>query len=258
MRKKEQGFGLAGVFFIVLVIALVGFVVWRVDKADKAIEEAKIDTFAECAAAGNEIMDSFPEQCMANGKTFVNITNFEQCKAMGNPIQESYPERCSVDGQTFTKETESYTDSAGVFSLTYPVSLQLRLSEDCCEGPPADWTKESRPFELFPLEEAGIKSRLWASIGTAEEIQNYRQNWTDNGHPVEQVTINGYQAEKARKVFKGDAEEYADTEYIISHEGKAIFLSYREYHHHDMSGTNYDATDYKDDYESVINSIKFL
>jgi hypothetical protein len=31
-----------------------------------------INSFAECAAAGNPIMESYPERCAANGKTFTN------------------------------------------------------------------------------------------------------------------------------------------------------------------------------------------
>jgi hypothetical protein len=34
------------------------------------------------------------------------ITNFEECKAAGNPIMESYPEQCSANGQTFTNTTQ--------------------------------------------------------------------------------------------------------------------------------------------------------
>tara|TARA_Y100000034_G_C6855377_1_gene388654 strand:+ start:1054 stop:1356 length:303 start_codon:yes stop_codon:yes gene_type:complete len=31
----------------------------------------QINSFEECAKAGNPIMESFPEQCSANGKTFI-------------------------------------------------------------------------------------------------------------------------------------------------------------------------------------------
>ncbi len=32
----------------------------------------EINSFAECAAAGNPIMESYPERCTAGGKTFTN------------------------------------------------------------------------------------------------------------------------------------------------------------------------------------------
>lgn len=43
----------------------------------------------------------------AFGKTDVTnaIDSFEDCAAAGNPIMESYPEQCAVPGgQTFTKQ----------------------------------------------------------------------------------------------------------------------------------------------------------
>lgn len=35
-------------------------------------------------------------------RSSVNVNNFNDCKAAGNPIMESYPERCSAGGKTFT------------------------------------------------------------------------------------------------------------------------------------------------------------
>src|SRR3989344_1980362 len=32
------------------------------------------------------------------------INNFEECAAAGNPVMESYPRQCSADGRTFTEE----------------------------------------------------------------------------------------------------------------------------------------------------------
>jgi hypothetical protein len=34
---------------------------------------AKITTFEECVAAGNPVMESYPRQCRAEGKTFVEV-----------------------------------------------------------------------------------------------------------------------------------------------------------------------------------------
>lgn len=45
---------------------------WQLQKP----ETAEIANFAECVAAGNPVMESYPRQCRANGKTFVeNIGN---------------------------------------------------------------------------------------------------------------------------------------------------------------------------------------
>lgn len=35
-------------------------------------KEDSINSFAACVAAGNPVMESYPEQCRANGQTFTN------------------------------------------------------------------------------------------------------------------------------------------------------------------------------------------
>lgn len=36
-----------------------------------------INSFEECAAAGNPVLESYPEQCVAGGKTFVRDTRLD-------------------------------------------------------------------------------------------------------------------------------------------------------------------------------------
>lgn len=72
---KQQGFGHVGTALVILLIAVLGGVGWFVyNQKNKSSDKANksITSFAECAAAGNPIMESYPEQCAANGKTFVN------------------------------------------------------------------------------------------------------------------------------------------------------------------------------------------
>ncbi len=54
----------------VVVIALLaaGFYAWWSGEN----KERSINSFQECVAAGNPIMESYPEQCSANGQTFTN------------------------------------------------------------------------------------------------------------------------------------------------------------------------------------------
>lgn len=51
-----------------LVAGIVGFVL----AAKGSAPGNNIDSYAECVAAGNPVMESYPEQCRANGRTFVN------------------------------------------------------------------------------------------------------------------------------------------------------------------------------------------
>lgn len=53
---------------VIGIIAGVGWYVWDKNQNQKPV----ITNFDECVAAGNPIMESYPEQCAANGQTFVN------------------------------------------------------------------------------------------------------------------------------------------------------------------------------------------
>lgn len=76
--KREFWVGL----FVVLIMVAVGWFVMY--KKQAGVQETpstpaqSIRNFQECAAAGNPIMESYPEQCAANGQTFVNETQQEQ------------------------------------------------------------------------------------------------------------------------------------------------------------------------------------
>jgi hypothetical protein len=53
---------------ISLVLLSVGsFVIWKQNN-----QKTSINSFAECVSAGNPVMESYPEQCAAHGKTFSN------------------------------------------------------------------------------------------------------------------------------------------------------------------------------------------
>lgn len=53
----------------VLIVFAGAYVFWINNKG--TTEADSITTFEQCAAAGNPIMESYPEQCAAAGKTFV-------------------------------------------------------------------------------------------------------------------------------------------------------------------------------------------
>jgi hypothetical protein len=40
---------------------------------------------------------------LLNQKSDIAVANFEECVAAGNPIMESYPERCMHDGETYVR-----------------------------------------------------------------------------------------------------------------------------------------------------------
>jgi predicted negative regulator of RcsB-dependent stress response len=61
------------VVIIAIVVLLVSLICWQLysQKADSNPQSpSQINSFDECVAAGNAVMESYPEQCAANGKTF--------------------------------------------------------------------------------------------------------------------------------------------------------------------------------------------
>lgn len=71
LRNNKYELGRVEVAFIVLVllgISLVAFYAWRTGQN----KESKINSFADCVAAGYPVMESYPEQCHANGQTWSN------------------------------------------------------------------------------------------------------------------------------------------------------------------------------------------
>lgn len=80
LHKSQSGFGHTEIFLTVFVVILIGAVGWLVfDRQNKKDTPANTDqthkqitNFEECVAAGNPVMESYPEQCAANGKTFVS------------------------------------------------------------------------------------------------------------------------------------------------------------------------------------------
>lgn len=55
-----------------------------------------INSFEECVAAGNPVMESYPPQCRANGRTFVKQTRFTECTTRPNACTKIYQPVCGI------------------------------------------------------------------------------------------------------------------------------------------------------------------
>ncbi len=58
------------ILMIVLVVALIGFAIVGIIKS----QQTTITSFDECVEAGNPVMESYPERCYAEGKSFTRET----------------------------------------------------------------------------------------------------------------------------------------------------------------------------------------
>lgn len=64
LGRLEKGF----IVLILVLVLLAGAFAWRAGQN----KEAEINSFAECVAAGNPVMESYPERCAANGQSWSN------------------------------------------------------------------------------------------------------------------------------------------------------------------------------------------
>jgi hypothetical protein len=96
MKKLTQnGIGVLSILLIVLLvgaISVIGYSVYQNKNKELAVPTDTINSFDECAAAGNPIMESYPEQCAANGQTFTRKLSATEKKNL-NPA--------TTDWQTF-------------------------------------------------------------------------------------------------------------------------------------------------------------
>lgn len=75
MRQNKKGFTIVEILIVLVVLALIGVAGWFVYQRQNKTDEPKnaaVTNFEECKAAGYPVGESNPEQCFANGQTFVN------------------------------------------------------------------------------------------------------------------------------------------------------------------------------------------
>ena len=64
-------------------------------------------------------------------KSDKDINSFQTCKDAGGAILESYPEQCMLNGKSFTNETQSVDGSAGAYiGLTEQTALDKAQAEN--------------------------------------------------------------------------------------------------------------------------------
>lgn len=87
------------------------------------------------------------------------INNFEECAEAGNPIMESYPRQCRADGKTFVEEINkemTIETRAGQLTLSYHDG-KAALSGILNRGTPCvNWTVEITATKDLPTSNVNI------------------------------------------------------------------------------------------------------
>lgn len=128
MEQDKSQFKLGKLEIGLIVVVLlgvvgVGFYSWR----SGSEKEKSISSFAECVAAGNPVMESFPEQCAANGQTFTNtewepplpegprelvVSDWGVKMTLSDPISDAHYGVTQTSSNTIWLSTYAYDDSA--------------------------------------------------------------------------------------------------------------------------------------------------
>lgn len=161
--KNKYELGRIEVAFIIIILAGIlaaGFYAWKTDRNKKT----DINSFADCVAAGYPVMESYPEQCAAKGKTFVNPDQQE-------PIPEEVALLPVDDWVTYT--------GAGL-SLKHPADWS---PDESLEGTSASVNIVSADFikaeDLGPSVKAGYRLEVFNFTDDQKSYNSYDEHLAD-------------------------------------------------------------------------------
>lgn len=149
-------------FIAVIAAGMVGAAWWYSEKSEEIdqVEQALISNFEECAAAGNPVMESYPRQCRANDKTFVEdisddliastSTNKITYKQGADPVLAEAD--CSDRGGTFNECGSLCDDGEICPTVCVPICL---LASALSNTNTATSSDEISDWKIYTNEEYG-------------------------------------------------------------------------------------------------------
>lgn len=243
ISRNQAGFSTIEIILVVVVAGLLGLVGWFVYDRQK-----KDDTVTQT-------------------KT---ISTFEECVAAGNPIMESYPEQCAAGGKTFTKKVDAVaapTDETSGWLLYEPPGKEysMRLADGWglirCDKSPSLYTYDNDKLLFLAGQKAVVSEITCGSDGRTglfinHATQNIEQIVTPGAKQTSLKTVDGLEIEKYYWVVTGYADEglgtmNGDTEYtyVVRESAKRVMtVSY---------SFQPGATDHHELVEKVIRTIQF-
>jgi hypothetical protein len=126
------------------------------------------------------------------------------------------------------------------------------------EGTRPDYTKTSEAVKFVPPnapDANGVVVQADTTGGLNQQVQDAQAQSGTVDHPLD-ILINGYNAKPISRDFKGAAESYTDTGYLIGHDSAEIYITFRQKYQHNSE--SWDATKELPAYDKIVHSIKFL
>jgi len=136
-------------FVAIITILAFGLIAYLI-KNENQTKQTAITTYEECVAAGYPIMESYPEQCAANGKTFTRILTAE--------------EQGKLDP---TANWETYEGDGFVFK--YPVDWQIKKYTDVVTLYPPEVEINGSDMSLMNAPKISIITNLNKTIDKYEQ-----------------------------------------------------------------------------------------
>lgn len=133
-----------------------------------------------------------------------SITNFDQCKAAGYPIMESYPEQCAANGQTFARILSSEEKKN---SSPQTANWKVFDGEGFSLGYPNNW-RQFKPemgagsTASFVSEDFVAADGLGASVSAGYWLEVFVSSTEANGEDVAPASFSSYDAHM--KYLQGD------------------------------------------------------
>jgi hypothetical protein len=109
--------------FLALILSIIAGVLLRISAVGQQYHLSQIATYADCIAAGNPVLESYPTQCKTpDGRTFVNPAERVDTST---PSQQYVQDGCVVTGCS----KEVCTDAAGAGGVASPC---IYMAEFAC------------------------------------------------------------------------------------------------------------------------------
>lgn len=157
-----------------------------------------------------------------------------------------------------SQTTKKYTDTAKVYSLSYPSAWKVEYMPGGGEGATPDWAKTSEMVKFVPPgapDDNGVTVQADTTGALEQQVKQSQSGQV--GHPLDQL-INGYNVKPVNTVFDGDAESYTDDGYLFTHNDAAVYITFREKYHHNSPAADWNAEAQLPAVKAIVNSVIFL
>lgn len=163
----------------------------------------------------------------------------------------------SVIDTSASSKTKEYTDTAKLYSVTYPDNWIPKTIEPLNDKQVTPGVLSSGVTFAYP-NSIGASGVVISAGNTNTFTKSILTFWDDSKYVVQTKMVNGYSTKYTRVEFKNDIESYTEENYLVSKGDYYALVTFREKYHRESPVEDWDASKAKPGFETILNSIKFL